>query len=343
MAKSKEPPKKVQKPAKGKAQPAENTQVSKDKPAPKKSKAAPKEVETASPLKISRSKKEADDSHDPLTANVKEEVVGIDSDKDDIDALYASLLPRHQLFIEEYLVDFNATKAAIRTGYTPLSAHNTGCLILKRPEVAKIVEARKEDRLARPRMTVDKLVGEYENMVEADFNELVEFRRVNCRHCWGIGFKFQYNAVEMEERREDYDRQAIQAAAEEKEIAPFDERGGIGYLPNKDPNPECPVCAGEGKGEVFFKDTRNLSRRARAIYAGAEVGKDGIKVKGHSKEKAMEVIAKALKLFEDKAVDINVNTIVEKDLDAMYESKLEKALERAEAALARAERLASKS
>ena len=40
------------------------------------------------------------------------------------------LAPRRQRFVEEYLVDANATQAAIRAGYSPKTAHVQGSRLL---------------------------------------------------------------------------------------------------------------------------------------------------------------------------------------------------------------------
>ncbi|QEM67532.1 terminase small subunit [Geobacter sp. FeAm09] len=46
---------------------------------------------------------------------------------------------RQTLFVNEYLVDLNATQAAIRAGYTVGSANETGCRLLRKPEIAETV------------------------------------------------------------------------------------------------------------------------------------------------------------------------------------------------------------
>ena len=58
---------------------------------------------------------------------------------------------QEELFIREYLVDYNATQAAIRAGYTIPSAGMMGCTLLKKPKIkAKLQEVleNKADKLA---------------------------------------------------------------------------------------------------------------------------------------------------------------------------------------------------
>ena len=52
------------------------------------------------------------------------------------------MTPKQAAFVNEYLVDFNATQAAIRAGYSERSAYNIGYCNLRHPEVAVALEAR---------------------------------------------------------------------------------------------------------------------------------------------------------------------------------------------------------
>ncbi len=52
------------------------------------------------------------------------------------------MTPKQAAFVDEYVVDFNATQAAIRAGYSERSAYNTGYQTLHHPEVAIAIEAR---------------------------------------------------------------------------------------------------------------------------------------------------------------------------------------------------------
>ncbi len=56
--------------------------------------------------------------------------------------------PKQQRFVEEYLVDHNATQAAIRAGYSPKTAYSIGWENLRKPEIAAAIAAG-EARLRR--------------------------------------------------------------------------------------------------------------------------------------------------------------------------------------------------
>ncbi len=140
-------------------------------------------------------------------------------------------------------------------------------------------------------------------IAEADPNDLVQYRRTCCRHCWGVGFGYQRTQREMdrdraqheadEERRQRDDGDAHKPRA-------FSTAGGIGYRANREPNAECPECFGEGIGDVFVKDTRLLAAEPRALYAGVKRTKDGIEIKTHDKRAVLELIGRHLGMFKDK-------------------------------------------
>lgn len=53
------------------------------------------------------------------------------------------LTPKQQKFVGEYLVDLNATQAAIRAGYSAKTAKVVGCQNLTKPNIAAAVQAAK--------------------------------------------------------------------------------------------------------------------------------------------------------------------------------------------------------
>ena len=83
-----------------------------------------------------------------------------------------------------------------------------------------------------------------------------------------------------------------------KNPAEFDEAGGIGFNPLLLPKSDCPICGGDGQARTVLKDTRHLSPKAVALYAGAKQTKEGIEIKMHSKLDALEKLAKFVGLYE---------------------------------------------
>lgn len=232
-------------------------------------KAAPAPVKKKAPAKPARAiKKDSDESTQQLGLN-----------------------PKQQRFVDEYLVDLNATQAAIRAGYSVDSARQMASENLSKPYIqAAISEARKAQQ-ERTGITADKVLAEIASIAMADPRELVEVKTGCCRCCYGEGHKYQRTVGEMNRDREAWVEKG-------KNPAEFDEAGGIGFNPLLQPRGECPICGGDGMARTVLKDTRRLSPQAAALYAGAKQTKEGIEIKMHSKLDALEKLAKHLGLYE---------------------------------------------
>ena len=63
-------------------------------------------------------------------------------------------------FVEEYLIDLNATQAAIRAGYSPNTAQEIGAENLKKPMIKAAVDAAMAERSARTGVNQDRVVRE---------------------------------------------------------------------------------------------------------------------------------------------------------------------------------------
>ena len=68
------------------------------------------------------------------------------------------LTPKQERFVEEYLVDLNATQAALRAGYSEKTAYSIGQEILKKPEIQQAIQAQKCKRSQRVRVTQDEII-----------------------------------------------------------------------------------------------------------------------------------------------------------------------------------------
>lgn len=71
-----------------------------------------------------------------------------------------ALTERQNRFVQEYLVDLNATQAAIRAGYSEKSAGTQGCRLLANAEVQQAIQRAMEERQARTGITQDDVVQE---------------------------------------------------------------------------------------------------------------------------------------------------------------------------------------
>jgi phage terminase small subunit len=67
---------------------------------------------------------------------------------------------KQTLFIAEYLIDFNATRAALDAGYSPKTARYIGFENLTKPHIQAALEAAIEARMERLHMTQDDVLTE---------------------------------------------------------------------------------------------------------------------------------------------------------------------------------------
>jgi len=68
------------------------------------------------------------------------------------------MTPKQQRFVEEYLVDLNATQAAIRAGYSEKTAGQVGGENLKKPEIAAAIQEQRATISERVQITQDDVL-----------------------------------------------------------------------------------------------------------------------------------------------------------------------------------------
>ena len=76
------------------------------------------------------------------------------------------LTPRQRAFCDEYLVDLNATQAAIRAGYSQKGAHVRGSELLANHKVARAIAGKFEDRMKRVEVDQDYVLGVLKENIE---------------------------------------------------------------------------------------------------------------------------------------------------------------------------------
>ena len=166
------------------------------------------------------------------------------------------LTPRQARFVDEYLVDLNATQAAIRAGYSRQTARQTAAENLSKPDIAEAITQAQAERAKRTKVDADRVLREWLEVATVDARELVQYVRTSCADCWEDGIR-------------------------------------------DDPNPKCRKCGGKGRGSVVITDTRKLSPAAAKLYAGVQVGKDGMKVLLRDRDAAWMAVARHLGMFKD--------------------------------------------
>lgn len=67
---------------------------------------------------------------------------------------------KQKLFVEEYLIDLNATQAAIRAGYSPETAKEIGCENLTKPNIRTEISKAMAERSKRTGVNADRVLME---------------------------------------------------------------------------------------------------------------------------------------------------------------------------------------
>jgi phage terminase small subunit len=78
------------------------------------------------------------------------------------------LTARQEKFVEEYLVDLNATQAAIRAGYSAKDADVQGPRLLGNVGISESIAKAKQERAKRTGITSDRVLAELEMLAFSD-------------------------------------------------------------------------------------------------------------------------------------------------------------------------------
>lgn len=91
----------------------------------------------------------------------------------------ARLTAKQRRFCEEYLIDLNATQAAIRAGYSPKTARFIANENLTKPYIQKRIQNQMEERSKRTNVTQDMVVQE---LAKIGFSDITDYLKVKNNH-----------------------------------------------------------------------------------------------------------------------------------------------------------------
>lgn len=174
-------------------------------------------------------------------------------------------------------------------GYSCPTKEAAYCLssqLSRKPNVMRAIHYLKEQRQERYAFERDFAITQMVAILQADPNEISQYRRVNCRYCHGANHKYQWKDLAEQTK-------ATATAAQKNQPAP-DISGGMGFIETADPHPDCPRCAGEGTGKMFMADTRDLVGDARYLLEGVRMTKNGIEVITASKAEARKELMRII-------------------------------------------------
>ncbi|MGH1414848.1 MAG: terminase small subunit [Pelagimonas sp.] len=86
------------------------------------------------------------------------------------------LTEKQECFVEQYLIDLNATQAAIRAGYSERTAEQQGSRLLGNVKVAKEIAKAKAARSERTEITQDRVLEELARIAFSDLRRVLSNR-----------------------------------------------------------------------------------------------------------------------------------------------------------------------
>lgn len=162
---------------------------------------------------------------------------------------------KQRKFAIEYLVDFNATKAAIRAGYADgPGAQVQGARLMANAMVMATIESHLRDRAIAAGLTRESAIR--------DLLEIARDPRGCCRYCHGLEHQYQWTEKE-------YSR-ALDRALSDGKPAP-DAAGGFDYVKRREPLDDCPECKGEGVALNARKLPEKSSDRVKAYALACQI------------------------------------------------------------------------
>lgn len=84
------------------------------------------------------------------------------------------MTPKQEAFVREYLIDLNATQAAIRAGYSSHRADAIGHENLRKPEIAAEIAAAQQKRAERTEVDADWVLKRLHSEATADLADLYD-------------------------------------------------------------------------------------------------------------------------------------------------------------------------
>lgn len=82
------------------------------------------------------------------------------------------MTPKQERFVQEYLIDLNATQAAIRAGYSAKTAEQQAYQLLQKTSVSEAIAAAQQKRAERTGITQDRVLQELARIAFFDLRKL---------------------------------------------------------------------------------------------------------------------------------------------------------------------------
>lgn len=98
-----------------------------------------------------------------------------------------ALNPKQRLFVQEYLIDKNATRAAIAAGYSKKTARQMGAENLSKPDIQKAIKSGLAEQADKADVTADRVIARIAEIAFDDDNKPMEILKA----CELLGKRFK--------------------------------------------------------------------------------------------------------------------------------------------------------
>lgn len=174
-----------------------------------------------------------------------------------------SLTLKQAQFVREYLVDLNATQAAIRCGYSAKTAEQQASRLLRNVKIASAVQDAMAKRAARTEITADRVLQELAKIGFSDIRKVVRWGNV-----------------------------AVEGAPDQEPDEELEPQPHGGALRRS--------RLGEQASAVELIGSDEIDDDTAAAVAEISQGPQGLKIKLHDKKGALVDIGRHLGMFTDK-------------------------------------------
>lgn len=93
----------------------------------------------------------------------------------------AKLTPKQKAFCDEYLIDLNATQAAIRAGYSTKTARDIGSENLAKPNIRAYIDKAIAERSKRTGINQDRIIRELARIALVNANNVIDMNSATVR------------------------------------------------------------------------------------------------------------------------------------------------------------------
>lgn len=218
--------------------------------------------------------------------------------------LKSETLTAKQEAFARYYVEYQNASTAYRMAYAvswstqPTTVWNDASRTLAHPGVAARVQELQAAAAATTVIKARDVLQAQLDVAGADANDIIRYRALCCRHCYGVGHAYQWQEMEWTFAAADALDMGVSADGKPLMKPPSD-RGGFGFDPVREPNPTCPHCRGAGVHAVYVTDTDKLPPKTRRLYRGIKIGSNGqLEVLMEDRADARKEVSKMLGAYQ---------------------------------------------